>query len=282
MTPLFSELRRIARRPAPFSVYTARELWTDAHISERMLAFHLNGDIDVSSRRTAFIETSVSWMADRFDLRAGKRVIDFGCGPGLYASRLAALGAAVTGLDFSPRSIAYARAQATRARLSIEYHEVDYLLYEPVRTFDVATMIMYDYCALSPTQRATLLKKFSTVLSGGGRLVFDVVSAAAFEKKREGVTFEENLMDGFWSARPYFGFHLRYTYEKELIGLDKYVIVESDRVRTIYNWLQHFTVDRLERELRAAGLEIDSLLGDVAGQAYDPDGPEFAVVAKRG
>jgi hypothetical protein len=37
-----AELARRAARPAPFSRYTAEELWTDDHTSARMLAFHLD------------------------------------------------------------------------------------------------------------------------------------------------------------------------------------------------------------------------------------------------
>ena len=51
--------------------------------------------------------------------------------------------------------------------------------------------------------------------------------------------------------------------------------------QTIYNWLQHFDPTSLAAELRGAGLEVASVLGDVAGAPYDPDRPEFAVVARR-
>ena len=52
-------------------------------------------------------------------LKEGKRVIDFGCGPGLYATRLAQKGAFVTGIDFSENSINYARTAAMEKGLSI-------------------------------------------------------------------------------------------------------------------------------------------------------------------
>lgn len=59
---LFSALEAISEKPSAYFVYTARELWTDEHTSEQMLAFHLNGEADVSSRRTSFIDDSVRWM----------------------------------------------------------------------------------------------------------------------------------------------------------------------------------------------------------------------------
>ena len=124
---MYRELVEINHRPEPFEVFTAKELWTDEHTSAQMLEYHLNGDVDLSSRKTEFIERSAAWLVERFDLAAGKSVADFGCGPGLYTSRLAAAGAEVTGVDFSARSIEYAKAVAKREGLTIDYVLGDYL-----------------------------------------------------------------------------------------------------------------------------------------------------------
>jgi hypothetical protein len=56
---VFEELEKINTRPKPFEFYTASDLWTDEHTSEQMLAFHLNENIDVSSRNAVFIDCSV-------------------------------------------------------------------------------------------------------------------------------------------------------------------------------------------------------------------------------
>ena len=48
---MFEDLAALNERPAPFSVYTADILWTDPHISARMLDFHLNAEGDLASRR---------------------------------------------------------------------------------------------------------------------------------------------------------------------------------------------------------------------------------------
>jgi SAM-dependent methyltransferase len=278
---LFAALESITVRPAPFSVYTANDLWTDEHTSEQMLTFHLNEDIDVSSRRTSFIDNSVRWLGERFDLSKDSRVIDFGCGPGLYTSRLARLGADVVGVDFSPRSIEYARETARRESLRIKYIEADYLEFEPDDSFDLVTMIMCDFCALSPMQRRTMLEKFERLLSDKGRIVLDAYSMKAFEEKQEGVICEKNQLNGFWSANPYYGFVASFKYDAEKVGLDKYTVVEEDRQREIFNWLQYFTPDSLELEARVAGLDIEELYSDVAGSPFDDNSTEFAVILKR-
>jgi len=52
---------------------------------------------------------------------AGKVIVDVGCGGGLLAEELAALGAQVIGVDPAAASIATAREHANRTRLDIDY-----------------------------------------------------------------------------------------------------------------------------------------------------------------
>ena len=93
--------------------------------------------------------------------------------------------------------------------------------------------------------------------------------------------YESNLLNGFWSPNDYYGFLNTFKYELEKVVADKYTIIEKDRTRSIYNWLQYFDVTVLKRELAAAGLQVETLLGDVAGSAYDPKAYEYAFVARR-
>ena len=90
-------------------------------------------------------------------------------------------------------------------------------------------MIMCDYCALSPSQRRRLLERVGEILAPGGAFLFDVYSLAAFETWEEQVAYGPGLMDGFWSAQPYYGFLNTFRYEAERVVLEKYAIVERDR-----------------------------------------------------
>jgi SAM-dependent methyltransferase len=47
---------------------------------------------DAASRRPDTIDRSVDWLSNHLNLRRGGRVLDLGCGPGLYAERLAGPG----------------------------------------------------------------------------------------------------------------------------------------------------------------------------------------------
>jgi len=220
-------------------------------------------------------------VLNQLDLHDSMEIADFGCGPGLYAYRLAKKGAKVTGIDFSKRSIEYARELAEKENLSINYVNDDYLEYETNERFDLILMIMCDFCALSPSQRGIMLDKFHTFLNPGGHILVDVYSLNAYEEKEERSICEANLLDGFWAEGEYQGYLNTFKYEKEKVILDKYVIVEPARKRTIYNWLKYFSPKELEKEFIEAGFEVENLYSDVAGNPYDPKGSGFAVVVQK-
>jgi len=278
---LHLELEEITRRPAVFERYTAGDLWTHEHTSLGMLRFHLDGSIDVASRNTQFIDKSAAWIVSRFGLDENKSVADFGCGPGLYTTRLAASGARTTGVDFSERSLAHARESARRERLTVNYVQANYLDFESDERFDLITLIMCDYSALSPNQRRVLLDTFFSHLKPGGAALLDVYSLCAFDARQEQASYGPNLLDGFWSSAPYFGFLNTFKYHEEKVVLDKYTIVEEARTRVVFNWLQCFDSEGLRKEIEGQGLVIEEVLGDVAGGAFDPASPEFAVIARK-
>lgn len=56
---MFEELKEINSQPEPFEFYTADKLWTNEHTSKKMLGFHLDNSIDLSSGNRNFIVRSV-------------------------------------------------------------------------------------------------------------------------------------------------------------------------------------------------------------------------------
>ncbi|MBW8041060.1 MAG: class I SAM-dependent methyltransferase [Planctomycetes bacterium] len=278
---MFKEIEDINCRPALFEFYTASDLWTDEHTSEQMLKYHLNEDVDLSSRNKDFIDRSVRWIVSHFEIGMNTKISDFGCGPGLYTTKLAERGAIVTGIDFSENSINYAKKVAVKKDLKINYFMANYLDFETTSRFDLVTMIYCDFCALSPSQRKSLLAKFNKFLEPGGSVLLDVYSLNAFEQREETVLYEANLLNGFWSANKYYGFQNTFKYEREKVVLDKYTLIEADRTRTIYNWLAYFSPETLEREFTECGFTIEKIFSDVAGTPFDSKANEFAVVAKK-
>ena len=279
--PLFVHLEQIFSRPLPFCHYSGEELWNDPHVAQQLLDLHLQPDGEQISRRHDFIARSAAWIVEHFALTTGKSVMDFGCGPGLYTEIFAQSGAAVVGLDISTPAIDYAQTQAQQKQLKIDYLRQNYLDYSPQAQHDLLCLIYCDYCALSPEQRQNLLSCFYQSLKDDGTLLFDVYSLNSLAQRQENATCAPHLMNGFWSAQPYFGFVNTFIYTDLQLAVDKYTFIEAEQSREVYHWLQYFTPESLEQELHQAGFEVVTVFDDMCGQPYTGQGPSFTVQAQK-
>ena len=276
---MYTQLKEINKKPKVFEFYTADSLWADEYISKQMLSYHLNPDIDVASRNKSFIDKSISWIISEFDISEKSSICDFGCAVGLYTTPLAKAGAKVTGIDFSKNSLDYARKIAKEENLEIEYIQKNYLEYETDEKYDLITMIMCDFCALSPSQRKTLLDKFYKLLEDNGSILLDVYSLKGFTLREENTSYEYNQLNHFWFQNDYYGFVNTFKYQDEKVVLDKYTIIEEQGSKVVYNWLQYFSIEMLNKEFEDSKLAIKSVYNDVAGSKYSENFTEFAIVA---
>ena len=126
---MYRELQGYLKRPVLYE-RTTEKLWTDPHIAKQMLEAHLDPNIDSASYKPESIDSLVEWIMS-LPLPGNARLLDIGCGPGLYTKRFAERGLRVTGLDFSVNSISYAREHDSKSEYSIG----DYL------TMELATKI---------------------------------------------------------------------------------------------------------------------------------------------
>lgn len=125
-----------------------------------------------------FVEVLI-WPATRrlADVQPGQQVLDIACGNGLYARRLAALGAEVVAFDFAPEMIARARRRSNDHLNRIEYRVLDATDEDALLTlgpgrFDVAlcNMALFDMSRIEPLVRA-----LARLLRPDGRFVFSIV-----------------------------------------------------------------------------------------------------------
>jgi len=70
-------------------------------------------------------------------LKKQGRALDLGCGTGLTSIALARQGYTVTGIDFAPKAIEFARQQAQQAQVSVEFLAADMFNWQPTGVFDV-------------------------------------------------------------------------------------------------------------------------------------------------
>lgn len=111
------------------------------------------------------------------DIRPGERVLEVACGTGLFARRLAALGARVLAFDVSDRMIGHARRRSRAQSDRIDYRVIDAADRDQLQAlhgepFDaaVANMALMDVPSIEPLSEA-----LSGLLRPGGRFVFSVM-----------------------------------------------------------------------------------------------------------
>lgn len=275
-----AELLSLPQRPP---LWTSGEplFWNDPHISKQMLKAHLDPGTDAASRKPETIDRIVAWMVSTLGLTPGQAVLDLGCGPGLYATRLARHGLLVTGVDYSRNSIGYAREQAAAERLNIDYVYQDYRTIEYRGQFDAAILIYYDFGVLPPADRDTVLANVHRALRPGGRFAVDVRTPVGITRDRATPGWYASR-SGFW--RP--GRHVVSTrvvvYEEDAVGLDEYLVIDESGEWVVYrNWLQGYTPETIRATLAAAGFAVEGMWSDLAGTPCSPDCEALAVVARR-
>ena len=270
------------RPPAPFEPSDA-PFWDDPHIAVALLAAHLDDAVAAASRPGPTIDRAVAWLADQGLAGPGVRVLDLGCGPGLFAERLARLGCHVTGVDVSRGSLAHARAAAERAGLAIDYRRADFLELADVGCYDLVLQAYGELSTFAPAVRDDLLARVRRALVPGGAFVFDASTPVVHPP--QGRTWEASD-GGFWRPGPHVVLSERFVTPADdgtQLACDQYVVVDGDgegRVTTYRMWFHDHTPASLVAVVEAAGFVVEDVRGALTGDPVTDDGEWLAVVAR--
>lgn len=271
---MFDLLQKYLRRPALYE-RTKEKLWNDPYIATQMLQWHLNPDSDAASRKPAFIKNCAQWIAS-LPLPQNARILDIGCGPGLYTKAFAKEGLRVTGLDFSENSIQYARTHDPQS----EYILADYLEMDFDNAFDMITLIYCDYAALIPLERKALLQRVYSALKPGGLFILDVFTSLSSAGHRAGSSWEMNPTGGFWSPKPHLCLHATYCYGAT-VAVDCTVVIEDQAVRCYHIWDACFNRESLLAEVLPGGFSEVGFYSDATGRPYTDDSHTLCAILRK-
>lgn len=274
-------LRQLTRRP-PLFAKDPINFWQDPYISDHILFAHLDEDTDQGSRKYSTIMESVLWIAKYLDLVEGSKLLDLGCGPGLYSEQFMGQGFEVTGMDFSENSINHARMTAQQNQWPIKYICSNYLEMEFKDEFDVITLIYGDLCVLSHHDRYTLLKKVRRALKPGGYLVCDVFTKNYFQEREPDKSWFISMEDGFWKPDQHVVLQQHFKYRKEKVRLDKYTVIQKDgTMHTYHIWKHYFSPARIQATLEDNGFTMQELFSDLCGTPLQAGSQWLGVVARK-
>ena len=232
------QIKELTKKPELYEKGSS-VMWTDPHISKQLLEFHINPEHDVASRSKGKIKAISNWILEQSS-NPKMKILDLGCGPGLYSEYFAQRGHSVTGIDFSQNSIQYAKQRASEKKLDIEYLHKDYLDMDLKNQFDLIIMICLDFCILLPNERDKLLTKINGVLKNRGLFICDVVNEKNIDKKIIPQSWEAQN-EGFWKDSPYIALANGYHYpEKKVIANHHIVIGDNGEVETYIFWSHYY------------------------------------------
>ena len=161
--------------PSPFDP-TAELNWGAAVYGRRLLREHLDQTHDSASRRTKVIAGHVRRLR-RLLPDPPARLLDAGCGPGLYALRLAALGHDVVGVDVDRAALSHARVLTRKRRPGgrVTFRTADLRdLDLPAERFDAALLIYFVLENFPRRQQPGVLRGLRRALKPGGRVIAEL------------------------------------------------------------------------------------------------------------
>jgi SAM-dependent methyltransferase len=219
--------------------------WHDPDFSRRMLKEHLSQAYDAASRRTAIIDQQVTWIHQQVLQGNVSNILDLGCGPGLYAARLAAMGHVCTGIDFSPASIEYARENGAGSYMLGDVRQVEF-----GTDYDLVMMIFGELNAFSKEEAQRIVSKAYSALKPGGKLLLEAHPYAAVERTGQEPPTWYSAQSGLFSDQPYLCLEESF-FEDDCAVWRGYVIDAKTGQTTEYvNMLQAYTEDDYRHLLR--------------------------------
>jgi len=255
---IIDTLWKIYRRPNPPLPWAegGNLPWDDPDFSERMLREHLDESHGAATRVTAERALQMAWLWDKLGLQSGVRVLDVTCGPGLYAVEFAKRGCHVTGIDFSPASIRYAKALAERAGVARQcaFIQQDVRQMElNAESFDAALFIYGQLAVFKREEAQTLLVTIAQALKPGGKLCVELLNPDKVDKKHSTWWFTDNK--GLWGDQPFLHLGERYWDEAEEISIERFhtIHLETRQLEEVILCDQVYAVETMTGMMKKAG-----------------------------
>jgi SAM-dependent methyltransferase len=247
--------------------------WNDPDFSRRMLAFHVGQDHDAASRRAEIIDRHVDWIHNTVLGGRLSRVLDLGCGPGLYTERMARLGHVCTGVDFGPASIAYARERAAADGLTCTYYEADIrtLAELPLQPVDLVMLIYGEFNVFRREDALRILASARRLLQPGGQLLLEPHTFELVQKVGASPATWYSSSSGLFSERPHLVLEEKLWDAKAAVAIERYYIVDTatGEVTRHASSMQAYTPEGYAALLAEAGFGAPRWYASLAGD----DGP---------
>lgn len=272
----------VQRNPKPEPWAEGEKIpWNEPGFSSRMLREHLSQEHDWASRRAVIIQKHVDWIHQKILSGRPARILDMGCGPGLYTSRLAKLGHECTGLDFSPASIEYARDYARKANLHCSYQLEDIRKADLGSGYDLALFIFGEFNVFTPQDARRLLQKAHQAILPEGSLLLEVHTFDLVHQLGLQASSWYSSESGLFSDQPHLCLQENFWDEGQSVATQRYFIVDAQtgRVTRYASSMQAYTEQQYRELLEECGFQDITFYPSLTGETDPAQAGLFAILA---
>lgn len=281
---MMSLLELVHRRPVPEPWAEGEKIpWHDPQFSSRMLEEHLSQEHDAASRRFGKVDRHVDWIHRQVLSGNPTRVLDLGCGPGLYTSRLARLGHECVGIDFSPASIAHARIESLGAGLRCTYLHEDIRVAEYGGGFGLVMLIFGEFNVFRPADARGILNKARHALEDDGFLLLEPHTYAAVREIGQQPPSWYSAESGLFSDRPYLCLQESFWDVESETATTRYLVVDAStgNVTRHADSMQAYTDQQYQSLLAECGFGEPEIYPSLTGEVDSSQGGLMAIVARK-
>ena len=258
--------------------------WNEPAFSESMLTEHLSQSHDLASRRAERIKEHVQWIHDDLLGRRPTKILDLGCGPGLYSSSLARLGHDCVGIDYSPASIRHAKDQAAQEGLRCKYVQQDMRAAEFGRGFGLVMLIYGEFNVFRRSDVQRILGRARAALADGGHLLIEAHTLEAIERIGSQGRSWYSAEAGLFSDRPHTCLQEGFWEPAGRMATIRFLIIDAASAGVTRHAVSYQGYDDAEyRSLLAeAGFEVIDVLPSLTGCDDESPADLIAIVARAG
>lgn len=268
------QIYRRPLRPEPWA-FGGNLPWDEPAFSERMLREHLDQAHGAASRVLEERQLQLDWFWSTLGMDGEMAVCDLTCGPGLYATELARRGCTVTGVDFGPAAVAYARDLAEEMgvsdRCTFIQDDIRTVTLPPA-SFDVVLLIYGQLAVFTKDEAASLLEKAATALKPGGSIVIELLNQDRVDKTTSNWWFTDDT--GLWGDTPFLHLGERFWDDDQELSYERFHILhlESGDYTEVHLCDQSYSIAAMQTMLHTAGFAHVDVYPRWAGlPIYDAD-----------
>jgi SAM-dependent methyltransferase len=232
--------------------------WEDPGFSRRMLAAHLSQEHDGASRRAETIDKHIEFIKRVALPKPGLRVLDLGCGPGLYTQRLAEQGYDCYGIDLGPASIEYAVSRAKDVADRCRYAQGDLREVDFGTGYDLVMFLFGDFNPFPRDEALEILKRCRAALARDGRVLLEVHSFDAICDRGKAPPRWMAVESGLFSEAPHVRLDQQFWLEDSAHAVGRHWVIDAATGEaTKYGWtMRAYTDAEYEALLTEAGLKL--------------------------